>query len=87
MQRQNESALYLAKWLEQHPKVERVYYPGLPSHPAHKVAAMQMKGFGGMLSFEVKGGIEAGRKVAESVKLINLAVSLGGVRCSTLLKS
>jgi len=77
--RQNENAFFLAQWLEKHPKVERVYYPGLPSHPAHAVAAKQMKGFGGMISFEVKGGTKAGKKVAESVKLITLAVSLGGV--------
>lgn len=79
VQRQNENALYLAQALEKHPKVERVFYPGLPSHPAHAVAKKQMRGFGGMISFEVKGGTEAGKKVAEAVRLITLAVSLGGV--------
>jgi cystathionine beta-lyase/cystathionine gamma-synthase len=80
VQKQNENALYLAEWLQKHPKVERVYYPGLASHPAHELAKRQMKGgFGGMLSFEVKGGEEAGKKLVEAVKVINLAVSLGGV--------
>lgn len=60
-------------------KVERVYYPGLPSHPHHHIAKKQMKGFGGMISFDVVGGIQGGITVLENVKLITLAVSLGGV--------
>jgi len=57
-----------------------VHYPGLPSHPQHTLAAAQMKrGYGGMISFEVKGGKEAGRQLVESLKVITLAVSLGGV--------
>lgn len=78
MERHNSNAQKIAEFLEGHAKVEKVYYPGLASHPQHEIAKKQMKGFGGMIAFEVKGGIEAGKKVIESVKLINLAVSLGG---------
>jgi len=76
---QNSNALKLAQFLENHPKIDRVFYPGLPSHPQHLIAKKQMKGFGGMLAFEVKGGISAGKLFVENVKLILLAVSLGGV--------
>lgn len=70
VRQQSENAMYLASWLEKHPKVERVYYPGLPSHPAHELAKRQMLGgFGGMLSFEVKGGEAAGRTFVERVKV------------------
>ncbi|HIH89288.1 TPA: PLP-dependent transferase [Candidatus Bathyarchaeota archaeon] len=79
MQRQTESAEKIAKWLEDHPKVEWVKYPGLKSHPQHTLAKRQMDGFGSMMSFEVKGGVEAGRKVMNNVKLCGLAVSLGAV--------
>ena len=79
MQRHNENAMKIAKFLEQHPKVSRVFYPGLESHPDHELAKRQMKrGFGGMLSFELKNGLNAGIKLVETVKVINLAVSLGG---------
>ncbi|MBI4277458.1 MAG: PLP-dependent transferase, partial [Armatimonadetes bacterium] len=61
------------------PKVERVHYPGLPSHPNHDVARRQMRGFGGMLAFEVKGGLEGGKQCVEHLRLMKLAVSLGGV--------
>jgi methionine-gamma-lyase len=78
--RQSQTALYLAKFLETHPVVARVHYPGLESHPQHELARRQMKrGFGGMISFEIRGGVEAGRIFAEGLKLITLAVSLGGV--------
>lgn len=76
---QNRGALALARLLEEHPKVARVYYPGLPSHPQHALARRQMHGFGGMLSFEVRGGREAGARLVESTRLAVLAVSLGGV--------
>jgi len=59
--------------------VERVLYPGLPSHPHHEVAKKNMSGFGGMIAFELHGGLEAGKKFVERVRLITLAVSLGGV--------
>ena len=79
MERHNENAVAVAKFLEKHPKVERVHYPGLESHPQHELAKRQMSGFGGVLSFELKGGLEAGRKLLNSVKLCTLAVSLGAV--------
>jgi len=76
----NHNALAVAQFLEQHPGVERVYYPGLPSHPQYELAKQQMMGgFGGMLSFEMKGGYDAAYKVIRSTELCLLAVSLGGV--------
>lgn len=77
MDKHNENAQKIAKYLETHPKIEKVYYPGLESHPQHELAKKQMTGFGGIVSFEVKGGLEAGRKLMNSVKLCTLAVSLG----------
>ncbi|HEX3702609.1 MAG TPA: PLP-dependent aspartate aminotransferase family protein [Vicinamibacterales bacterium] len=74
----NANGLALAEYLEKHPKVQRVYYPGLPSHPQHDLAKRQMRGFGGMLSFEM-GSLEAARTVLNSVRLHALAESLGGV--------
>ncbi len=74
-----ETALKLALFLENHPQVEWVNYPGLESHPQHELAKKQMKGFGSMLCFGLKGGFEAGRRMINSVKLCTLAVSLGGV--------
>jgi len=68
----------LATFLEGHPKVRRVLYPGLPSHPQHDLATRQMKGFGGMLSFDV-GDFESARLVCNSLRLMALAESLGGV--------
>jgi methionine-gamma-lyase len=80
MQRHVENALQLAQWLERHPKIEGVNYPGLESHPGHELATKQMhNGFGGMISFELKGGYDAGVKLMESLRLITLAVSLGNV--------
>jgi len=79
MEKHNENAMKVAQFLEDHPKVERVYYPGLKSHPQHELAKKQMSGFGGMVSFELNGGLEAGRKIMNSVKLCTLAVSLGAV--------
>ncbi len=74
-----ENAIAVAAFLENHPKVEWVRYPGLASHPQHELAERQMDGPGSLISFEVAGGIEAGRKLLDSVKLMTLAVSLGGI--------
>ncbi len=79
VERQNATAMAIAELLERHPRVASVHYPGLPSHAGHAVARRQMRGFGGMLAFEVEGGVEAGRKILESLSLITHAVSLGGV--------
>ncbi len=79
VERQNASAMALAEFLDSHPRVTQVYYPGLPGHPGHEAARKQMKGFGGMLSFEVEGGVAAGRTILESFSVITHAVSLGGV--------
>jgi len=77
--RAQESAHAIARWLEAHPKVQNVRYIGLPSHPQHELAARQMRGFGSMIAFELKGGLEAGKQLMNNVKLAILAVSLGGV--------
>ena len=77
--RAQESAMKLASYLENHPKVAWVKYPGLESHPQHELAKRQMDGFGSMISFELKGGLEAGRVMMNSVQMAILAVSLGGV--------
>ena len=74
-----ESALELAKWLEKHPAIERVIYPGLKSHPQHVLAKKQMHGFGGIISAEVKGGLKKARRMLERCELFALAESLGGV--------
>jgi len=76
--RQNDSAQRLAEFLAAHPKVERVHYPGLLSHPAHAVARRQMRGYSGMLSFEVRGGYEAGVRAFEALRVAKRATSLGG---------
>ena len=78
MQRHCANALAVAQWLETHPKIERVYYPGLASRPDHALAARQMPaGYGGMVSFEVRGGLAAGKALMEAVRVSTLAVSLG----------
>jgi len=69
----------LARFLETHPKIQKVNYPGLESHPQYVLAKRQMQGFGGMLSFEVKGGLEAVTNLIDHFKLVRLATSLGGV--------
>ncbi|NID04194.1 PLP-dependent transferase [Luteibacter jiangsuensis] len=74
-----ESALDIARWLEKHPAIERVIYPGLKSHPQHPLARRQMDGFGGIISAEVKGGLKAARKMLERCEIFALAESLGGV--------
>jgi len=78
MERHNRNALEVAKFLENHNRVERVNYPGLPSHPQHELAERQMRGFGGMVSFEVAGGRAGAEKLLRSVRLIKRATSLGG---------
>lgn len=77
MKRHCENARMIAEFLDKHEKIEKVFYPGLESHVNHDVAVRQMKDFGGMLSFEVKGGKEAGIKLVNALKLCTIAVSLG----------
>ncbi len=84
MDRHNENALKIARWLETHPAVERVYYPFLESHPQYELAKRQQKGGGGVISFEMKGGYEAGKALMDHVQLCTLAVSLGD--CDTLIQ-
>lgn len=79
VERQNATAQRLAERLEQHPRVERVFYPGLPSHPSHAVACAQMHGFGGVLSFIVKGGLAAASGVVDAMRVARIAPSFGGV--------
>lgn len=79
MERHFSNALAVATWLETHPKVQRVIYPWLPSHPQHALAKSQMTGMSGMISFEIAGGIEAARTFLERVRVFTLAESLGGV--------
>jgi methionine-gamma-lyase len=84
MKKHCENAMAIAEYLSKHPKVEIVRYPGLKSDPYHKVAKKQMSSFGGMISFDVKGGRESGRIIMDNVKLCTLAVSLGD--CDTLIE-
>ena len=79
MKKHTENAQSVAEFLEGHPKIGSVSYPGLPSHPMHHVAKEQMSGFSGMISFELTGGTTAGKKVMNAVQLIQLAESLGSV--------
>jgi len=79
MDRHQSNALAIAQYLESHPKVDRVYYPGLPSHPQYALNSSQAKGFGGMVSFEIKGGEKEAVQFLESLELFTLAESLGGV--------
>ncbi|WP_213975500.1 methionine gamma-lyase [Tepidanaerobacter acetatoxydans] len=79
MERHCANAQKVAEYLEKHPLIDKVYYPGLPSHPQYELAKKQMDGFGGMMSFELKGGLKAGKVLMNSVKMITLAVSLGCV--------
>ena len=78
MKQHNENGLAIANFLAKHPKVQKVHYPGLPSHPQHELAKKQMKGFGGMLAFEI-GSMEKAKAILKSVRLCSLAESLGGV--------
>jgi methionine-gamma-lyase len=85
VQRQGENALAVARFLERHPKVARVHYPGLPSHPDQRLANKQMRGFGSMLAFDLKGGLPAARRFCDRVRLFLLAASLGGVESLVIL--
>jgi O-succinylhomoserine sulfhydrylase len=80
MQAQSSNALALARWLEAHPKVARVYYPGLASHPQHDLAKRQQKAAGAVLSFDVKGGREAAWRVIDATRLISITANLGDVK-------
>lgn len=80
MKQHNANAMKVAQFLEQYPVVASVSYPGLPSHPQHHIAKKQMHGFGGMVSFELKGGLDAGAQMMDRVKLCALATSLGDAR-------
>ncbi len=79
VQRHCENALKIATWLSKHTKIERVIYPGLSSHPQHELAKKQMRGFGGMISVVIKGGLKPSRTMLERARLFSLAESLGGV--------
>jgi cystathionine gamma-lyase len=78
MREHDRNARLVAAFLSEHPKVARVFYPGLPSNPQRELARRQMSGFGGMISFEVKGGLDPARRVVERTQLFTLAESLGG---------
>ena len=77
MERHCKNAKKVVEFLNKHPKIEKVYYPGLETHPGHEIAKKQMKDFGAMISFELKGGFEAGKTLLNNLKLCSLAVSLG----------
>jgi cystathionine gamma-lyase len=79
MERHEENAMMIARFLDNHPKIRRTIYPGLESHPQHELAQKQMIGYGGMITFFIKGGIKDARKFLERVKIFSLAESLGGV--------
>jgi methionine-gamma-lyase len=79
MDKHSENAMEVAQFLSYHPKIEKVMYPGLRTHPQHELAKSQMRGFGGMIAFHVKGGREAGKILMDNVELCTLAVSLGDV--------
>lgn len=79
IERQNASALTIARYLEKHPKIEAVFYPGLESHKGHAIAKSQMSGFGGMMSFAIRGGFEPVRKFLPKLRFVHLAASLGSI--------
>ena len=80
MQAHSSNALALASWLEQQPVVKRVYYPGLQSHAQHSLAKTQQSGFGGLLSFELDGGQEAGWKLIDATRMISITANLGDTK-------
>ncbi|HEX6003009.1 MAG TPA: O-succinylhomoserine sulfhydrylase, partial [Burkholderiales bacterium] len=80
MEAQSASALELARWLEKHPRVERVYYPGLASHPQYELAKRQQKGPGAIVSFDVKGGRDAAWRVVDSTRLLSITANLGDTK-------
>jgi len=77
---QSASALELARWLEKQPAIERVYYPGLPSHPQHELAMRQQKSGGGIVSFDVKGGKEAAWRIIDNTRLLSITANLGDTK-------
>jgi cystathionine gamma-synthase len=79
MERHSANGQAVAEWLTEHPKVSRVNYPGLRTHPSHDIAKRQMRAFGGMLSFELKSGEVAAKRMAARTRIFALAESLGGV--------
>ncbi len=79
IERQNTNAQALAEFLAAHPKINRVYYPGLPSHPNHEIARRQMRGFGGVVTFEVQGDLDTASRVVDACRIPRIAPSLGGV--------
>lgn len=79
IEKQNQNALTIAGYLESHPKIEQVFYPGLASHPQHSIAKQQMRGFGGMISFSLKGGFEAVKRFLPKLKIAHRAANLGPV--------
>jgi methionine-gamma-lyase len=85
IERQCRTAMAVAKYLERHPKVARVHYPGLPSHPDHKLARRQMRGFGAMLAFDHKDGLAGARRFGDRIRVFLLAASLGGVESLAIL--
>lgn len=80
MRAHSEAALHLARWLETQPAVERVYYPGLPSHPQHELAKRQQSGFGGIVSFDLRGGREAAWTLIDATRLISITANLGDAK-------
>lgn len=85
VERQCKNAMAVAKFLAKHPKVARVHYPGLPSHPDHNLAKRQMRAFGAMMAFDLKGGLTAARRFCDRVRVFLLAASLGGVESLVIL--
>jgi cystathionine beta-lyase/cystathionine gamma-synthase len=85
MRRQCETALTVARFLGKHPKVARVHYPGLSSHPDHLLAKRQLKGFGAMMAFDLKGGLAAAPRFCDRTRVFLLAVSLGGAESLVVL--
>ena len=85
MKHQCESAMTVARYLERHPKIARVHYPGLASHPDHQLAKRQMRGYGAMLAFDLKGGLAAARRFCDRTRVFLLAASLGGVESLVVL--
>jgi cystathionine gamma-lyase len=79
MKEHESNAFAIARFLEKHPSVERVIYPGLPTHPQHELARRQMSGFGGMISFVIRGSLADAKRVMEKTRIFTLAESLGGV--------
>ena len=85
VRRQCETARDVARYLARHPKVARVHYPGLPTHPDHRLARRQMRGYGAMLAFDLRGGLPAARRFCDRVRVFLLAASLGGVESLVVL--